>query len=118
MFPWKYFLMESIRKIQKNMKERKRRDFFKYVKIPKLVCSPLVRKALRLQPLCNTPSGEPTCMGTSPTTKYAKFDQLWCVFWFFPCIKGLLIWVGTSYFPMPMEKGICLHLFTDFLTDL
>ncbi len=104
-------------KFKKTWRKEKEEIVFTYVKIPILMCSPPVRNALRLLPLCNAPSGEPTCMGTSPTTKWAKFVQLWCVFWLIACNKGLLTWVGTSYFLMPMEKGI-LHLFTDFPTDL
>jgi hypothetical protein len=63
----------QIMKVQKNkkerMEERKRRDFFLwYVEVPILImCSSLFGNALRLPPLCNPPSGEPTCMGTSPT---------------------------------------------------
>jgi hypothetical protein len=66
MIPWKDVLMWWIRKVQKHkkerMEERKRRDFYTL-----LMCSSLFRNGLRLQPLCNPPSGEPTCMGTSPT---------------------------------------------------
>jgi hypothetical protein len=36
--------------------------------VPILVCSPSTKNALALPPLCDPPSGEPTCMGTSPTT--------------------------------------------------
>ncbi len=46
------------------MEERKS---FTYVEVPILVCSPSVGNALRLPPLCDSPSGEPTHMGTSPT---------------------------------------------------
>jgi hypothetical protein len=73
-------MMGHIRKILKNkkerMEERKRRDFFfTNLEVPILVCSPSVSKnTLGLLPLCNPPSGEPTCMGTSPTTM-----SLWVV---------------------------------------
>jgi hypothetical protein len=85
MFPWKDVLMGWIRKIKKHeekrgqirnvkknkkerMEERKRRDFLSYVEVPILImCSSLFGNTLRLPPLCNPPSGEPTCMGTSPT---------------------------------------------------
>jgi hypothetical protein len=72
MFPWKDFLMEQIRKIQKHkeemeqirkkkfknkkerMEERKRRDFIFmkviYMKVPILMCSPSVRNTLGLLP--------------------------------------------------------------------
>jgi len=70
----KIFLMRWIRKIQKNKKERmeemKIRGFFKFFleRFPVLVCSPLVGNALMLPPSCDPPSGEPTRMGTPPTT--------------------------------------------------
>jgi hypothetical protein len=35
--------------------KKKKRFFFKYVKIPILVCSPPVENALRLPPLCKAP---------------------------------------------------------------
>ncbi len=47
------------------MEERKRKDLFMYMEVPILLCSPYT---LGLLPLCDTPSGEPTRMGTSPTT--------------------------------------------------
>jgi hypothetical protein len=78
-FPWKSFFdgmdqenlktqggKGQIRKIQNNKKERmeegKRRDFYN-LEDPILVCSPLIGNTLWLPP-----SGEPTHMGTSPTT--------------------------------------------------
>jgi len=64
---WKDFLMGQIRKIQKNRKERMEERKSTYVEVPILVCSPSVGNALRLPPLCDSPSGEPTHMGTSPT---------------------------------------------------
>ncbi len=39
-----------------------------YVEVPILVCSPSVGNTLGLPCSCETPSGEPTCMGTQPTT--------------------------------------------------
>ncbi len=85
MFPWKDFLMGWITKIEKQKEEmdksekfkktrrkewrKEKEEIVKYVEIPILVCSPLVRNALRLPPWCDPPSGEPTCMGTSSTTK-------------------------------------------------
>jgi hypothetical protein len=83
-FPWKDFFDRmdqensktqggkgQIRKIQKNkkerMEERKRRDFYN-LEVPILVCSPSIGNTLWLPPSCDPPSGEPTHMGTSPTT--------------------------------------------------
>jgi hypothetical protein len=70
-FPWKDFSMGWIRKIKKNknerMEERKGRDFYN-LEVPILVCSPSIGNALWLPPSCDPPSGEPTHMGTSPTT--------------------------------------------------
>ncbi len=40
--------------------------FLMNMEVPILVCS--LRNTLGLLPLCNPPSGEPTHMGTSPTT--------------------------------------------------
>jgi hypothetical protein len=48
------------------MKEKE--ETFTYVEVPILVCSPSVGNALGLPPLCDPPAGEPTHMGTSPTT--------------------------------------------------
>jgi hypothetical protein len=48
MFPWKEFLMEWIRKIQKNKKERKK-EIVAYTEVPILMCSPLIRNTL-MQP--------------------------------------------------------------------
>jgi hypothetical protein len=84
MFPWKEFLMGWIRKFQKHKEgrdksgkfkktrrkewRREKEQIFMYLEVPILVCSPLVGDALGLPPLCDLPSGEPTHMGTSPTT--------------------------------------------------
>jgi hypothetical protein len=61
-----------IRKIQKNKKERmdekRRRDLLHMWRFPYFVCSPSVRDTLGLPPSCDPTSGEPTLMGTSPTT--------------------------------------------------
>ncbi len=47
---------------------KKKKRFLLYVEVPILImCSSSFRNALRVPPLCNPPSGEPTCMGTSPT---------------------------------------------------
>jgi hypothetical protein len=62
------FLMEWIRKIQKNKKERKK-EIVAHVEVPILMCSPLVRNTLWLPPSCHPRSGEPILMGSSPTTK-------------------------------------------------
>jgi hypothetical protein len=75
MFPWKDFLTSGtdqenskakggngqIRKIIKKnkkerMKERKTRDFFMYMEVPILMCSPSVKNVLGLPPLCDPPS--------------------------------------------------------------
>jgi hypothetical protein len=85
MFPWKDFLMGRIKKMQKHKEERDRSGKFKktrkkewmkekeeismYVEVPILVCSPSVGNTLGLLPSSNPPSGEPTCIGTFPTTK-------------------------------------------------
>jgi hypothetical protein len=65
--------MGQIRKIKKfkkeRMEERKRRDFVTDLEVLGLVCSPWVENALRLLPSYDPPSGEPTHMGTSHTTK-------------------------------------------------
>jgi hypothetical protein len=66
MFPWKDFLMGWITKIEKQKEEmdksekfkktrrkewrKEKEEIVKYVEIPILVCSPLVRNALRLPP--------------------------------------------------------------------
>jgi hypothetical protein len=66
MFPWKDFLMGWITKIEKHKEEmdksekfkktrrkewrKEKEEIVKYVEIPILVCSPLVRNALRLPP--------------------------------------------------------------------
>jgi hypothetical protein len=89
MFPWKDFLMGQIRKIQKqkggkgtdqeNSKKqqgknggKKKKRFFNVhggSQVPILVCSPMVENTLGPMPSCDPPpSGEPTHMGTSPTT--------------------------------------------------
>jgi hypothetical protein len=87
MFPWKDFLMGWIRKIQKHKKERDRSGNFRKTRRKEWrkekeeifyihggshtrVCSPSIENTLRLPPSCNPPSGEPTGMGTSPTTKH------------------------------------------------
>jgi len=49
------------------MKEKE--EIFTYVKVPILVCSPSIGNTLGLLPSCNPSSEEPTCIGTSPTTK-------------------------------------------------
>jgi hypothetical protein len=65
--------MGQIRKTKKNKKERmeeqKRRDFVRDLKVPTLLCSPSVGNALGLLPSYDPPSGEPTHMEISPTTK-------------------------------------------------
>jgi hypothetical protein len=62
----------QIRKNEKNKKERihgkRRRDVLCMWRFPYFVCSPSVRNTLGLPPSCNPTSGEPTLMGTSPTT--------------------------------------------------
>jgi hypothetical protein len=88
MFPLKDFLMGWIRKIQKHKEERrnrsgnfkktrtkerrkeKRRDFYIHGGSHTHVCSPSIENTLRLPPWCDPPSGEPTGMGTSPTTQH------------------------------------------------
>jgi hypothetical protein len=86
MFPWKDFLMGRIRKNKKHKEERhrsgkfkktrrkewrkERKDIFRYMKVPILVCSRSVGNTLGLLPSYNLPSGESTCMGTSPTTLF------------------------------------------------
>jgi hypothetical protein len=69
----KRFFDGQIRKIKKNkketMEERKRRDFVMDLEVPTLVCSPSVGNGLRLLPSYDPPSGQPTHMGTSPTSK-------------------------------------------------
>jgi hypothetical protein len=79
----RFFLIIWIRKLSKHKKRdisgkfkktrrkewrKEKEEIFKYVEVPILVCSPSVRNALGLLPSCDPPSGEPTCMGTSPTT--------------------------------------------------
>jgi hypothetical protein len=54
------------------MEERKRRDFFTSVEVPNSYVLNLVRNTLQLPPLCYPPSGEPTCMGTSPPPPLAS----------------------------------------------
>jgi hypothetical protein len=84
MFPWKDFLLGWIRKIQKHKEERDRsgkfkktrrkewrkekEEIFMYVEV--LMCFPSVGNTLGVPPSCDPPSGEPTHMGTSPTTKF------------------------------------------------
>jgi hypothetical protein len=87
MFPWKDFLLGRIRKNSKTQggkgqirriffetrrKEwrKEKEEIFMYVEVPILVCFPSVVNALGLPPSCDPPSGEPTHMGTSPTTKF------------------------------------------------
>jgi hypothetical protein len=65
----------GIKRIQKNKKERKNggkktKRFFTYVEVPILMCFPSVGNALGLPASCDPPLGEPTHMGTSPTTKF------------------------------------------------
>jgi hypothetical protein len=50
----------------------------KYVEVPILTRSPSVRNTLRLVLLCDPPSGEPTGMGTSPTTCTPPLPWLQC----------------------------------------
>jgi hypothetical protein len=47
---------------------KKKKRFFTHMEVPILMCSPLVGNTLGLPPSCNPPSGEPTQIGTSPTT--------------------------------------------------
>jgi hypothetical protein len=87
MFSWKDFFdgMDQRKfKIQKHKEERdtpgkfkktrrkewrrEKEEIFKYMEVPILMCSPLVGNTLGLVPLWDHPSGEPTGMGTSPTT--------------------------------------------------
>ncbi len=55
---------------RKELEERKRRDFYIHGGSHSHVCSQPIENTLRLPPLCDRPSGEPTGMGTSPTTKH------------------------------------------------
>jgi hypothetical protein len=84
MIPWKDFLMGCIKKIKKHKEERdrsgkfkktrrkewrkEREEIFAYLEVPILMCSPLVGDAMGLPLWWDSPSGEPTHMGTSPTT--------------------------------------------------
>jgi hypothetical protein len=69
----------QIRKIQKNkkerMEERKEKEIFMYVEVSIPMCSPSVGYALGLPPSCDPPSGEPTHVGTSPTTKVHELGK-------------------------------------------
>jgi hypothetical protein len=60
-------------KIQKYKKKenwrKEKEEIFNQVELPVvLVCSPSIRNTLELLLSCDPPSGEPTPMGTSPTT--------------------------------------------------
>jgi hypothetical protein len=49
-------------------RRKEREEIFAYLEVPIQVCSPMVGDALGLPPLWDPPSGEPTDMGTFPTT--------------------------------------------------
>jgi hypothetical protein len=84
MFPRKDFLMGLIRKIQKRKEVRDRSGKFRKTRrkdwrkekeeiltcleVPILVCYLSMGNTFWLPPSCEPPSGEPTHMGTSPTT--------------------------------------------------
>ncbi len=73
----------QIKRIQKKQEgkewRKEKEEIFMYVEVPILMCFPLVRNALGLPASCDPPSGEPTHMGTSPTTKipYQHRGQNW-----------------------------------------
>jgi hypothetical protein len=60
---------ESSKKQEGKNGGKKKKRFLLYVEVPILKCSSSFGNALRLPPLCNPPSGEPTCMRISPTQK-------------------------------------------------
>jgi hypothetical protein len=95
MFLWKDFLMGRIRKIQNHEEERdrsgkfkktrrkewrkeKEKEIFMYVEVSIPMCCPSVGNALGLPPSCDPPSGEPTLVGTSPTTKVHELGKKQC----------------------------------------
>jgi hypothetical protein len=59
-------------------KEKKKKEIFIYVEVSIPMCSPLVGNALGLPPSCDPPSGEPTLVGTSPTTKVHELGKKHC----------------------------------------
>jgi hypothetical protein len=92
MFPWKDVLMGQIRKIQKHeekgdrsgkFKKTRRKEWRKEKEQIFIVCGGshthvffiVPEHALRLPPLCNPSSGEPTCIRTSPTKNNNNSDR-------------------------------------------
>jgi hypothetical protein len=69
--------------LKKNKKERteerKRRDFLTYVKVPILLCSPLVGNGLGLPLLCDPPLGEPHSYGNLPYNKTRQHSKRFIV---------------------------------------
>jgi hypothetical protein len=114
MFPWKDFLMGWIRKIQKhkeesdgsgNFKKTRRKEwrkekeeiFYIHGGSHTRVCSPSIENTRRLPPLCDPPSGEPTGMGTSPTTKHKA-------------IYTKMLYVYVKMFQSPIDMSVFLNL--------
>jgi hypothetical protein len=100
-----YFLMGYFRKIQKNMKERKRRDFYECEDSRTRVFS-MGQECPQATPLVQRSLKRTHLYGNLPYNKMSQICSTLMCFRFIPCNIGLLTWVGTSYFPMPMEKGI------------
>ncbi len=89
MFPWKEFLMRRIKKVQKHKEERDRsgkfkktrrkewrqekEEIFTYLEVPSVFC--IGRGRPQATALVQPPSGEPTHMGTSPTTSLDYFQN-------------------------------------------
>jgi len=59
--------------------ERRRRDLLCIWRFTYFVCSPSVWNTLGLPPSCDPTSGEPTLMGTSPTTLHLSIIPFYFV---------------------------------------
>jgi hypothetical protein len=64
------------------------------MKVPILMCSPSVRNTLRL-----LPSGEPTRMGTSPTTYFTLLCRCTVILHLLPATATCAIMLSQNHFP-------------------
>jgi hypothetical protein len=58
----------KLKKARRKEWRKEKEEIVTYVKVPILMCSQLVGNTLGLPRSCDTPSEEPTCMGTQPIT--------------------------------------------------